>query len=401
MSTHYTRKAAFVLAALCVFTFSASAQTLKEKMKDKMQFGGKESSLQGKKVKEMTLISDPAAVTAPGSSFKIGITAVLEDGKEMKTRGLADGKVKWGNYDVQVAGGTFDDGEVRINADPRKIKDHKIIVKASPVGDSAQSKTIEVPLSFKAKYSVSFDGKDGDMGRNGDKGENGRTGSSDSKGAGGRGSDGRDGQKGGNGAKGGDAEAVDVYVSAFKDAAGITLLKVYARGKNSGKERFYIINPEGGSITISARGGRGGQGGRGGDGGTGGGGGNGHQYGGGQDDSRYGVGGDGGNGGYGADGGDGGDGGNGGTIMIYLDPSASGYASAINYANNGGERGGQGFPGGGASGGSGGNADTRGKDGVAGKGGKYGQFGREGVSGGKPAIMTQKVTIDWDRVAMD
>ncbi len=388
-----------LLAALFTNAHSVFAQSLREKLKEKLEMGGKESNLNGKKIKEMTVASDPAALVAPGGSFRVGATVILDDGKEMKTKGLNDGKVRWGNFIVKVTGGSFNDGDVNIYSDPRKVPGYKITVVIKPVTDSSIIKTIELPLTFKANYNASFNGRDGDMGKNGDKGEQGRTGSNDSKGSGGRGTDGRDGQTGGNGGRGEPGQAVDVYLTAFKDATGKTMLKVYAKSRSTDKERFFIVDPEGGSVTINARGGKGGNGGRGGDGGAGGGGGTGHQYGGSAGtDSRYGSGGDGGNGGYGADGGDGGEGGSGGTITIFVDPSAASYVGTIKYDVSGGEKGGTGFPGGGGSNGYGGNADTRGKDGTSGKGGKYGQLGREGMNGPKPQIMNQKVTINWDTV---
>ena len=218
------------LIAVLVLCYSPASG---QKIKDKLKLGGKESSLEGKKIKEMTMSSDPAATITPGNNVKIGITVVLDDGKEMKTRGLADGKVKWGNYKVDVIGGSFDDGIVTIKEDPRKIPGYKITVKASPVSDSSISKSIELPLSFKANHYTSFDGRDGEMGKNGEKGESGKSGASDSKGRGANGSNGRDGQRGGNGGRGGDGQAVDVYVTAFKSDAGKTLLKVYAKSRST------------------------------------------------------------------------------------------------------------------------------------------------------------------------
>ncbi|HET6991804.1 MAG TPA: collagen-like protein, partial [Bacteroidia bacterium] len=323
----------------------------------------------------------------------------LDDGSEMLTKGLSQGKVKWGNYIVNVVGGTFNDGDVTINDDPRKIKDYKIIVTAKLLFDSSKTQTMEFVLDFKANYTADFSGRQGDDAAWASKGQSGATGSNNSKGDGGpgqKGQRGEDGRKGGNGQNG---DAVDVYVSAFPDASGKTMLRVYVKSRSSSREGFYIVNPDGGSITILARGGRGGQGGHGGDGGGGGYGGNGHSRGGDSGDTFYGTGGTGGDGGDGGNGGDGGDGGNGGSITIFVDPSASAYVSVIKFDTSGGERGIAGSAGTGQGPGGGGDADTHGQTGHNGHDGKAGIQGQQGQSGPKPLVITQKVNIDWNTVA--
>lgn len=384
---------------LGICSLALPAQKLKDKLNDKLQFGGKESSLQDKTVKDISMMATEKPALAPGSTFEIGMTAVLEDGKEMKTTGLADGKVKWGNYVVTVTGGTFSNGTVTINYDPRKIPGYKVSVKCALFKDTTRFKTMDWSLNFVASYVANFDGKRGDAGKYGAKGQTGANGANDPKGRGGDGQKGGQGETGGQGENGRNGESVEVYVTAFQDINGVTLLKVYCKSKNSDKEEFFIVNPAGGSVTITARGGKGGDGGHGGDGGGGGSGGNGHERGGNTAEGSYGVGGTSGDGGDGGNGGNGGNGGDGGNITIILDPSAAAYASIFKTDTGGGEKGNWGMNGSGQGPGSGGNADTHGKTGTNGKNGQMGQMGKEGMNGPKPTILTQKVTIDWDSVA--
>jgi hypothetical protein len=389
-----------ILTAALLLSVAAAlpAQKLKDKLNEKLQFGGKESSLQDKKITSIALSAGEKPVLAPGGEISIGMTATLEDGKEMKTQGLLEGKVKWGNYIVTVTGGTFYEGTIRINSDPRKIQGYKVSVKCALFKDSTQFKTMDWTLDFVANYTANFDGAAGENGKWADKGATGRAGSNDSQGRGGDGEKGGRGQDGEHGGNGRNGQSVDVYVTAFKTENGTTLLKVYCKSKSLDQEDFFIVNPNGGTVTISARGGQGGQGGHGGDGGGGGSGGNGHERGGNTSEGSYGVGGTGGDGGDGGNGGNGGDGGDGGNITIYLDPSAAAYAGIFKYDTSGGERGLWGSNGSGQGPGGGGDADTHGQTGRSGHDGKMGEMGRSGQPGPKPTIITQKINIDWDNI---
>ena len=369
-----------------------------EKKKAEEERLAKLNRLEGKTVKDIKVISDPAGLVAPAGAFNIGLVVTIDDGQEIKTPGFAEGKGNWEDYKVTVENGKFYDGKVTVLSDPRKLKGNKVKITASPASNPSVTHTLELPVTFKASYYSSYSGQGGQSGRDGERGREGNKGTENKKGNGGNGGDGGNGQPGGNGGNGGSGQAVDVYVTAFKQE-GQTLLKVYSKSRNTGEEDFYIVDPKGGSFTVYARGGKGGGGGRGGDGGQGGRGGDGHSRNGNTDDTFYGVGGNGGRGGIGANGGDGGDGGDGGAITIYIDPSAAEFKEVIKYDNSGGDGGSPGSGGNQGSSGGAGYADTNGQGGASGSSGSFGNSGRSGRSGPKPSVNVQKVNIDWDKVA--
>jgi hypothetical protein len=84
--------------------------------------------------------------------------------------------------------------------------------------------------------------------------------------AGGNGGDGSDGGNGQDGGAGGDAAPVQVMVALQSGNHPLLQVRVSA----SGKTRLFLVDPQRGSLTVSANGGAGGSGGRGGRGGRGG-----------------------------------------------------------------------------------------------------------------------------------
>lgn len=130
---------------------------------------------------------------------------------------------------------------------------------------------------------------------------------------GGNGGDGSNGSDGGNGGDGGNAPDVEVLVALQPGDHPLLQMSVSANGKR----KLYLVDPQGGSLTVKADGGPGGSGGKGGRGGRGGSGGSGSP-----------------NGGNGSDGRSGQDGwaghqGRGGLITVTYDPQTSAYVSII------------------------------------------------------------------------
>jgi hypothetical protein len=148
-----------------------------------------------------------------------------------------------------------------------------------------------------------------------------------------------------------------VYLTVV-ERDGRPFLQALARHEG-GTDHIYLIDPNGGSLTVTAHGGGGG---RGGDGGPGGDGGDGSE---GAPDGRAGDGGHGGNGGHGAPGGPG------GAIVVHADPRVLGLDRSLVFSTRGGAGGRAGRAGRGGTGGSG----SSGSDGVTGYPGRPGPDG--------------------------
>jgi hypothetical protein len=197
--------------------------------------------------------------------------------------------------------------------------------------------SLTVPVRYDAPFVANFDGANGSSGMDGMNGSDGMSGASGSMGScdpnnssaggdGGNGSNGSDGGNGGDGSSGSNAPDVKVMIALRPGANPLLQAVVSAPGR---KDRHFLVDPQGGSLTISANGGAGGSGGSGGRGGRGGAGGSG----------GFGCP-SGSNGSSGMDGHDGMPGSNGsagraGTITIVYDPAVRPYLAAIKAADKG------------------------------------------------------------------
>jgi hypothetical protein len=262
----------------------------------------------------------------PGEETPLVVTVTQPDGTKLLTEGAGEGKVLWEDLRVTSEIVTVDrKGMVTLPADPRVSEGtlpHLTVTAPSHPDLRAE---LVIPVRYDHSFTADFSGRSGMDGMDGMSGSDGRSGSSgsfdpNSPSAGGDGSDGGDGSNGEDGSPGEDGPQVLVRV-ALKDG-GRPLLQVTVAG--AGREEFFLVDPQGGSLTVRADGGRGGFGGKGGRGGRGGSGGSGSP--GGMD---------------GRDGSDGHDGwsgpaGNPGSITVSYDPRAKGYLSLLNFSNKGG-----------------------------------------------------------------
>lgn len=342
-------------------------------------------TLEGKDVTALELrvaTSDgPVTQIAPGSSVVLVVVATLADGSKLESYGLGDGHTPWSDYAVVVDGGEFSNGTLSANGDPRTFTDHTVSFTVSNVHDPSDKASLAMPVNYKADFvaqSWANSGNSGDWGR---EGTHGRDGSDDDEGSGGPGSNGGDGGSGQTGGSGTHASSMSVDVQLVTDPTfGRELLEVTVQV--GGGERFYMIDPDGGSMTIYNRGGSGGSGGPGGRGGNGGDGGRGRN----SSSGLRGQGGNGADGGNGGDGGDGGDGGNGGAVTITFSKAASKYQDQFHVYNGGGSAGSGGNGGYNGSPGMGGSAYDSGDQGRQGESGRSGQSGRDGQGGPPPVI---------------
>jgi len=319
----------------------------------------------------------------PGETGQLSIWAKLKTGEVLGSENLSEGKVRWDSYRVTLNGQRVEEGRVVVPADPMAVKIPSrldIAVDGHPELNTA----FTVPIHFKCRFTAEFRGQDGRDGASGQDGENGRRGqdgrsytvpgkSGFQKDPGGNGSDGRDGRDGQDGEPGRDAEDLEVRVTMAAPSPDLRLLQVKVTGQQSRREAVYLVDPNGGSLVVSATGGSGGDGGRGGHGGRGG------DAGDGEPDGNSGNGGNGGNGANGADGG------RGGRITVLVSPAAQAHLPVLQFLNAGGRGGNPGAPGGGGSNGSFGR--TNGRNGRMGQSGRRG--GRQGPDGPTPEIRVE------------
>jgi len=242
------------------------------------------------------------------------------------TEGKGGGKVLWNDIAVMPTVVTYDKkGNVSLPHDPRK-SDGKLAHVSITVPSHPDLRTeLDIPITYDYTFVANFSGSSGSSGMNGSDGMNGTGGSMGSMdpnnpspgGDGGNGTDGSNGQDGGNG---GDAPAVQVRVTLRSGPHPLLQVSVLA----AGKQRLYLVDPQGGALWVKADGGPAGSGGRGGRGGRGGSGGIGTP-----------------NGNSGRDGLDGrngfdGSAGKGGSITVTYHPQAKPFLSAIHLTNKGG-----------------------------------------------------------------
>ncbi|HMF91138.1 MAG TPA: hypothetical protein VKL40_10865 [Candidatus Angelobacter sp.] len=265
---------------------------------------------------------------APGEKSPLVVTFTRPDGKSLKTEGAGQGKVMWKDLTVTTSVVEVNKkGIVSLRSDPR-VSDGKLphVIIIAPSHPDLRAE-FDVPLRYDRKFSSYFSGSSGSSGTTGTSGSDGTSGSMgsfdpDHPKPGGDGGDGTDGGNGGNGGRGEDGPPVFVRVALRSGDRPLLQVGVSTHGG----ETFFLVDPQGGSLTVSSAGGSGGSGGKGGRGGRGGSGGSGIPSG-----SR---------GRDGSDGHDGSDGpsGNGGKITVTYDPDAGPFLSAIRLSNAGGPR---------------------------------------------------------------
>ena len=270
-----------------------------------------------------TLPRGPAI--APGEKSPLVVMVTQPDGTVLQTEGKGGGKVLW--KDLQVKADVVEvnqKGVLSLDKDPR-VTEGKVghVVITAPSHPDVHAE-LDIPLRYDYAYNANFNGSPGSSGLNGSDGTDGSSGMPGSvdlehPSAGGNGSDGTDGTNGQDGGRGGDAPPVLIKVALRSASQPLLQVSVSAEGR----ERFYLIDPQGGSLTVSSSGGSGGSGGRGGRGGRGGSGGIGFPNG---NSGRDGL--------SGHDGSDGSSG-NDAQVTVIYDPAAAAYLGAIRLSSQG------------------------------------------------------------------
>jgi hypothetical protein len=273
---------------------------------------------------EASLPKGPAI--APGEKLALVVQFTQPDGTVLVTEGKGKGKVLWSDITVTPTVVTADQkGHVTLPRDPR-VSDGKVAHLTITVPSHPDlRRELDIPITYDYNFISNFSGSSGSSGLNGSDGLDGASGTMGSTdpnnpSPGGNGSNGTDGSNGQDGGNGGDAPPVEIRVALRSGAHPLLQVSVSA----AGKQRLYLVDPQGGALTLTANGGPGGSGGRGGRGGRGGSGGMGTP-----------------NGNSGSDGSSGRNGfdgsqGRGGGITVTYDPQAKPFLTAIHLSNQGG-----------------------------------------------------------------
>jgi hypothetical protein len=265
-------------------------------------------------------LSAQASLT-PGKSARLVLVASGTDGKTWTTVGAPHGDVLFDSYQLQsTVVKVNSNGFVSVPADPRLSSGKSARVHVIVVGHPDVQTDLDIPVKYNAAYVAHFPGASGNDGMSGFDGMAGLDGTSGSASptnpsAGGTGGNGQDGSPGSNGSDGGPGQTVHVTVTL--QPGPTPLIQVRAKGDRD--EQFFLIDPDGGSLSIDAFGGEGGRGGKGGRGGRGGSGGIG---------SPNGMAGN-----AGLDGSDGQPGSDGkpGKIIVTIDPAADAFRDKLHF----------------------------------------------------------------------
>jgi hypothetical protein len=271
-------------------------------------------------------LQDPGI--APGEKNPLVATFTEANGTVVTTEGRGKGKILWKDISVTATVVTYKKGVLRAPADPRKTDGKTGHIAVTVPSHPTLTQQLDIPLRYNYAFSASYSGASGSNGTNGTNGSDGLSGSPgsldpDNPSPGGNGGNGTNGTDGGNGGDGGNAPPVQIRMALRAGAHPLLQLVVSASGA---KDRFFLVDPSGGSLTIQSEGGSGGSGGSGGKGGSGGAGGIGSPSG------SSGM--------AGSDGRSGSNGfsGNAGPISVTYDPSAQPYLATLTLKNPGGPK---------------------------------------------------------------
>ncbi len=262
----------------------------------------------------------------PGQKSPLVVEVTQPDGKVLQTEGAGGGKVMWRDLTVTATVVSVNQkGVISLPHDPR-VSDGKLphVTVTAPSHPGLRAE-LDIPLRYDYKFSADFSASNGANGMDGTAGLDGTSGSLGSidpnnPSPGGDGSNGGNGSDGQNGRPGGDAPPVNIQMTLRAGDHPLLQIAVFA----AAHKRFYLVDPQGGSLTVKADGGSGGRGGTGGRAGRGGSGGIGSPNG------R--------NGNDGLSGQDGmnGSNGRGGAITVTCDPQAQPYLATLHLSNRGG-----------------------------------------------------------------
>lgn len=215
----------------------------------------------------------PQGALGPGKSGHLVLVATTADGRKLQSVGAGKGTVLFDSFTFEsTIVKVSKSGVVSLPDDPRVSNGQSGHVRITVIGHPDVTADLQIPSRYDIAFTGHFSGLDGSWGMNGFSGiagTDGSTGSMDpnSPSAGGNGSDGTNGSDGGQGGAGFPGESVHVWITLKPGSQ--SLLEVRASSARRG-DAFFLIDPNGGSLSLDANGGAGGPGGPGGKGGRGG-----------------------------------------------------------------------------------------------------------------------------------
>jgi hypothetical protein len=276
----------------------------------------------------------PVTALAPGHAAGLVVVANMADGKQLVTAGARHGKVLLDSFVYTATLVQIDaHGKVSLPSDPR-ISEGKIAnLHIATVGHPDVLTDLQIAVRYDVPFLANFSGAAGTRGFDGMDGLDGSQGSSampsppdpttglpGPEGPGDNGGDGGNGEDGSNGGDGAPGAAVHVWLRLESSSRPLLQAKV----SGGGRDLYYLIEPNGGTLKVTADGGAGGAGGSGGRAGRGGSGGSGTPSGLSGQDGRP-----------GSDG-QAGQPGAAGTITVSVDPTAEPYEHLLNPSNRSG-----------------------------------------------------------------
>lgn len=204
-------------------------------------------------------IPDEPFEKSPGSILTGSVVSTYNNGT-VRTSGKLSTDRQAANFSFETTGGNWVNGKFIIDTDFISIENHTASLVVSLAEYPEIADTFSVLLNYKTNYLANFNTAGGSWGMSGHQGGSGAPGCN--------GGDGGFGQDGGHG---NNAPDIGVWADLYFDSLlNCNLLYVYTLNFWNDAESFYLLNPEGGSLTVTAAGGNGGSGGDGGHGGNGG-----------------------------------------------------------------------------------------------------------------------------------
>ena len=217
----------------------------------------------------------------PGEKSQLVLAFRQPDGSMLASEGKGGGQVSWKDVTVRASVVKVDTkGVVSLPADPR-VSDGKAphVTITVPSHPGVQT-NLDIPVRYDRAFRANFSGAPGAPGLDGAKGTDGSSGMDgssdpDHPSAGARGTDGGSGSDGGKGGDGGNGPPIDVRMTLRPGTHPLLQVSVSTKVILGRSKKLFLIDPQGGSLTVASEGGAGGSGGKGGRGGRGGAGGSG------------------------------------------------------------------------------------------------------------------------------